>query len=463
MRMMSRAMGWKRAALALLLGSTVVSGAPRREEELSEAAGWLQRYLRVDTTNPPGDEHRAAALLGEILRREAIPTRLLVTPQGRTNLYARLSSPHSGGRALVLLHHMDVVSAGPGWKLPPFSGRVQEGVLWGRGAIDDKSLGIAQLAAFVAAERKGRPLARDLIYLAVADEENGGLAGTGWLLRQHPELFRGVEAVMGEGGRSHVVGERLLWWGIEVAQKRPLWVEVTTTGRGGHASSLNLHSASHKLVGGLSRVLSMPQHWRVSAPARQYLHAIAPLHNDLWKRTFSNIDEVVEDGGPKSFLLPGMANLFLDTIQVTVLSAGRRINVIPATARAQLDIRLLPDTDAPALLEEIRRRLGNGFEVKVLLSPGAAAASPPSGRFYEALRAELGHEAPVVPTFIPGFTDSRFFRERGIAAYGVSPFSIAPEAAAGIHGPNERIPLSELDRGVERTVRIVAAYAGLKK
>lgn len=456
-----RVMSWRRLALALLVGSAVVSGAPRREPPLSQAAGWLQRYLRIDTTNPPGREHEAAALLGEILRREGIPIRLLVTPQGRTNLYARLSSPDSGGRALVLLHHMDVVAPGPGWKVPPFSGRVHDGALWGRGAIDDKSLGIAQLAAFIAAKRQGRTLTRDLIYLAVADEENGGHEGTAWLLRQHPELFRGVEAVMGEGGSSHRAGDRLLWWGIEVAQKRAMWVEISTTGRGGHASTLNLHSASHRLILGLSRVLSIPPRWRVSAPVRQYLRALAPFHNRQWQRTFLNIDQLIAETGPKASLLPGMPTLFLDSIQVTVLSAGSRINVIPGTASAQLDVRMLPDTDADALLAEVRSRLGQGFEVKVLLPPGPPTSSPASGRFFSAVANELGKDAPVVPTFIAGLTDSRYFRERGIAAYGVSPFSIGPEMATGIHGANERISLSELDRGVERTVRIVAAYAGL--
>jgi acetylornithine deacetylase/succinyl-diaminopimelate desuccinylase-like protein len=354
---------------------------------------------------------------------------------------------------------MDVGSAGPGWTARPFSGEVRDGRLWGRGAVDDKSLGIAQLAAFVDLKRRRVPIERDVIYLAVADEESGGLRGTSRLLQNRPELFAGVEAVLGEGGRAQAVGERLLWWGIEVAQKRPLWLEVSTSGRGGHASGLNPQSANHQLIQGLARLLQRPILWRVTPPARDYLRAIAPLHNDHWKRVLGDIDKVVRPEGPSEFLLPGMANLFVDTVQVTVLRGGERINVTPDRASARIDVRLLPDTDAEAVLKEIETALGDGFRVQVLVTSPPAAPSPASGRAYAALQAGLSPDAPVVPTFIPGFTDSRFFRERRIPAYGVTTFALAGDDLRGIHGPDERIPLDELDRGVERMRRIVAGYA----
>jgi acetylornithine deacetylase/succinyl-diaminopimelate desuccinylase-like protein len=426
---------------------------------LSEAAGWLQQYLRIDTTNPPGREDRAAAFLAAILQREGIPSRIVKGPGGRANLYARLSSPRGGGRAVVLMHHMDVVPAGPGWTVPPFSGQVRDGVLWGRGAVDDKSLGIAQLAAFVDLKRRKTPMERDVIYLAVADEENGGLNGTAWLLAHHPELFRGVEAVMGEGGRSQVgAGGKLLWWGIEVAQKRPFWLEVSTAGRGGHGAGLNPESATHLLVQGLARLTTAPARWRVDPPARTYCHAIAPLQNQYWRRIFSTIDSVIAPDGPKEFLMPGMANLFLDTVQVTVLRGGQRINVVPERASAQIDVRLLPQTDSAAFLADVKKRLGPDFKVKVLVSSPPSAPSPASGRLYKAMETVLKADGPVVPTFIAGFTDSRFFREKGIPAYGISPFKLAPEDSRGIHGPDERISLAELDRGVARMRRILSLY-----
>lgn len=449
-------------ALLLLPAAFMLPGAlpGARSPELSEPARWLQGYLRIDTTNPPGREHLAAAYLAGILKREGIPSHLARTPDGRANLWARLSSPRSNGRAVVLLHHMDVVAPGPGWTVRPFAGEVRDGRLWGRGALDDKSLGIAQLAAFVELKRRRVPIERDVIFLAVADEESGGLRGTSWLLENRPEMFAGVEAVLGEGGRAQAVGERLLWWGIEVAQKRPLWLEVSTAGRGGHASGLNPQSANHQLIQGLARLLQRPVRWRVTAPARGYLRAIAPLHNERWERVLGDIDRVIRPEGPSEFLLPGMANLFVDTVQVTVLRGGERINVTPDRASARIDVRLLPDTDAEAFLKEIEDALGDGFQVKVLVTSPPAPPSPAAGRLYGALQEVLSADAPVAPTFIPGFTDSRFFRERRIPAYGVTTFALTGDDLRGIHGPDERIPLDELDRGVERMRRVVARYAG---
>ena len=439
---------------------------PRR---LSEPARWLQQYLRIDTTNPPGREHLAASFLADLLHREGIATRLLVSPQGRTSLWARLPASASkpaqkgDGRAIVLLHHIDVVPAGPGWTVQPFAGTVRDGRLWGRGAVDDKSLGIAQLAAFVDLKRRKVPLTRDVIYLAVADEENGGGQGAGWIMERHPELFRGVEGVVGEGGRSQVSGDgRILWWGIEVAQKRPLWLRVTTSGRAGHASGLNPESANHQLVLALARLLQKPERWRVTPAARAYVRAIAPFHGQPLRRILSDIDRVVTPSGPKEFLLPGMANLFLDSIQVTVLDGGEKINVIPREARALLDVRLLPDTDSEAFLKEIEAALGDDCTVEVLVTSPPTPPSPASGPVWGALAQALGASGPVVPTFVPGFTDSRYFRERGIPAYGITPFALSGEDMRGIHSADERIPIDELDRGVERMRRAVELYTSSK-
>ena len=443
------------ALLALATSPPLALAAP---PGLSEAARWLQGYLRIDTSNPPGNEGKAADFLAAILRQAGIPSRRIVTPAGRTNLWARLVSPASGGRAVLLLHHMDVVAPGPGWTVPPFAGLVKDGRLWGRGALDDKSLGIAQLAAFVDLKRQGRPLARDVIFLAVADEESGGGQGTGWLLDHHPELFTGVEGVIGEGGRNQVSGGKLLWWGIEVAQKRPLWLEVEAVGRGGHASGLNPGSAIHQLVAGLGRMVALPFRYRVSTAARAYVQALAPLHNDHWRRVFSHIDQVVGEKGLSEFLLPGMENLFLDTVQVTVIQGGERINVIPERAHAEVDIRLLPDTDGDALLATLKEALGKDLAVKVLLTSRKAPPSPTTGRVYQAMAAALGKQAPVVPAMISGFTDSRYFRERGIAAYGLSPFALDGNDQHGIHSTDERIPLVELDRGIARTRQLLFFY-----
>ncbi len=213
---------------------------------------------------------------------------------------------------------------------------------------------------------------------------------------------------------------------------------------------------------GLARLLAKPVRWRVTPPARDYLHAIAPLHTDPLRKTLSRIDQVITPTGPKEFLLPGMANLFVNSVQVTVLDGGEKINVIPDRAQALLDVRLLPDTDSTIFLAEIRKALGDACQVEVLVTSPPAAPSPAAGPVWDALSRALATSAPVVPTFVPGFTDSRYFRERRIAAYGITPFALAGEDLRGIHGPDERIPLAELDRGVERVRQVVELYAGRK-
>ncbi|HLX07258.1 MAG TPA: M20/M25/M40 family metallo-hydrolase [Thermoanaerobaculia bacterium] len=434
------------------------AASPRGTGGLSEAAGWLRGYVQIDTTNPPGNERQAAAYLAAILAREGIPSRLWLSPTGRASLSARLTAPRGGGRALLLLHHMDVVPPGPGWTAPPFAGLIREGRLWGRGTLDDKGLGICGLAALVDLARRRVALDRDVLFLAVADEENGGGQGAAWLLASHPELFAGVEGVIGEGGRNQFT-DRLLWWGVEVAQKRPLWLRVSAHGRGGHGSALNVESANHQLIAGLARLLALPSRWRVTPPVRDYLRAIAPLHNQHWQHMLTHIDEVIGEQGPRQPIFPGMASLFLDTVQVTAVAGGDRINVVPADAEAKIDIRLLPDTDGAAYLAAVRAALGPRLQVEVLLSAPPAPASPAAGRLYDAIRRVLGREAPVAPMLDAGTTDSRFFRERNVPAYGLAPFALGPDDGGGIHGADEHLPLAELDRGVERMRRIVAAYA----
>jgi acetylornithine deacetylase/succinyl-diaminopimelate desuccinylase-like protein len=429
-------------------------------DPLPEPVRWLQEYLQIDTTNPPGNEREAAELLAGILRREGIAARLLESPEGRTSLYARLEAPASQGRALVLMHHLDVVPAGDDWRVPPFSGRPFEGKIWGRGALDVKGLGIAQLAALIDLKREGVALASDLIYLAVADEETGGDQGARWLLEAHPELFAGVEAVFGEGGSNRVVADRLIWWGIEVTQKRPLWLRVTARGRAGHASGLHPDSATHQLIVGLARLIERPLRYRVTAGLRPFLRALARLEGDPPSHLYYRLDEVIREDGPTEPLPPGLPIYFVDTVQVTRIDGSEAVNVVAPEASAFVDVRMLPDTDGDALLAELRELLGDRLEVEVVLTAPEAPASPTDRRVYRALEETLAVRGPVVPTFISGTTDSRFFRERGIAAYGFSPFTVNSDDLGGIHAPDEYLPVDAFLRGIEMTRRVLVACAG---
>ena len=438
----------------------------------STAVERLQRYLQIDTSNPPGGEASSALYLARLLNQAGVGTLRLVSPAGRTSLYARLEAKNVSADdrgAVLLLHHMDVVPAGSGWDKDPFSGEIDNGKIWGRGAIDAKSLGIAHLEAFLALAERSEDLTRDVIYLGAADEERGGGEGVGWLVDAHPELFDDVDVVLNEAGMNRVIDERTLWWGIEVAQKRPLWLEVTARGTGGHGSGFNPGNPAQVLVAGLARVLELEHTMRVTEASLVYFKALARLHGQRFEAVFSlpdvesvqaALDEAVADGNLYRVLLPGMHTVFLDTVQLTALdTGGNAVNVVPPLATAKLDARLLPDTDAEALLERIKAALGPGLEVDVLLDAPVTPLPNLEHPDYLALVDRLSPSAPVVPVVIPGTTDSRYFRERGIAAYGFSPFLLTGPESRGIHGANESIPVDAFLDGVERMGDILRALA----
>ncbi len=444
---------------ALAIGLLAATPSPANSSPADTSAGLLRAYLRIDTSNPPGGEAAAAAFLAELLHRERIPTKLLVSPGGRTSLYARLDGGPEASGSLVLLHHMDVVPPGEGWSVPPFAGERLDGFIWGAGAVDDKSLGIAHVTALIELKRSGAELAHHVVLLAVADEETGGSEGTEWILERHADLFSDARAVLTEGGGNRVFDGRTQWWGIEVAQKRPLWLEIVTEGRAGHGSRLDLHTAPNKLVRALSALLEMPRKYRVTGEARMFfdaLDALEPAGTPSW---IGKVESAIDSGRVERILPPGQHNLFLDTAQITLLESGRQVNAIPGRARALVDVRALPDTDTAELLSRIRATLGNQARVRVILDEPASDPSPTTDPTYRCLEATLGRDAAVVPTFIAGVTDARHFRRRGIPAYGLSPFPIGAEDAQGVHGTDERLAETVFERGVTTMVDLIEACA----
>lgn len=453
----SRLAGFFWVVLVLALRASAQAGTS--QTGAIEPVVWLQEYLQIDTSNPPGNERAGAEFLGAILEREGLPPRLLTSPDGRTSLYARWVSPTSQGRAIALVHHIDVVPAGEGWVAEPFSGRPYRGSLWGRGAIDTKSLGIAYLAALAYGLRQGIDLQVDVIYLAVADEELGGGQGAGWLVEEHAALFTGLEGVLNEGGSNRVFEDRVLWWGVEVTQKRPLWLRVTAAGRGGHGSGFNPGSATHKLVRALARLIDRPLRFRVSDATRNFLGALGKIEGGGSRAFAESLDEIIREDGPTRPLPPGMPVYFLDTVQVTEFDNGDRgPNVVAAEASALIDIRILPDTNAEAFLAGVRETLGPEIEVEVLLTAPPAPASPMDSRLFQVVEQVLSVRAPVVPLFISGTTDSRYFRQRGIPAYGLQPFVLNPLDTRGIHAANEHIPVAPFQRAIEVIRRILMTY-----
>ena len=464
------ARGTRRWLLSLAAAAVLLPAAPAFGN--SGPVAWLQTYISFDTSNPPGGERVAVEYLASLIERHdpagEIEVRVLTSPGGRANLYARLpaNEPSRGGKALLLLHHVDVVPAGEGWRRPPFGGTLHDGKIWGRGALDAKSLGIAHLGAMLHLLASERPRRRDLVFLASADEEAGGAEGVAWLLEEHGELFDDVEAVLNEAGVNRVAGDRLLWWGIETAQKQVLWLRVTAAGRGGHGSGFNPASPTHRLVRALNRVLELEHPWRITKASHQAYRGLAAFHSgefaDVFDRPMeavqAELDRRLRVGGLDRVLLPGMSASFRDTVQITRIDNGAGpVNVAPAEAVALIDARLLPDTDVEVFRRRVDTVLGSGIHVEELLRSGASPASSVESDVYRTLERVLGVRAPVAPAMIAGATDSRFFRRRGVDAYGFSPFALSSADAGGIHGVDERIPVDDFLRGCEMMKRVVGA------
>ena len=358
---------------------------------------------------------------------------------------------------------MDVVPADPRfWSVDPFAATVKDGDIWGRGTLDTKSLGIVELEAFLALHRAKVPLDRDVVFMATADEEAGAAYGAGWVVEHHPEAFAGVGFVLNEGGGGSVDAGRQQF-GIEVTQKVPYWFKLTSTGTPRHGSEPPVASAVNRLIRALYRLQTYQFAPRIIPAVDTYFKGLAATAPPQWKDAFLDMAKTVKD--PDALLrlqteYPGEAALTRNTCSITMLSGSPKVNVIPPEASAELDCRLLPDQDVPAFKRELEDALNDpGITIEQLLG-FTPAVSPTDNALYRAIAAVTkAHypDAAIVPSVSTGFTDSHFFRDRGIALYGYAPFLIPQADESGVHGNNERISIENVRTGTQMMYEIVKA------
>lgn len=449
-------------ALLLLWGGIpeiCASEDPDFDNLSTEGIDHLSRYVAIDTSNPPGQEFAAVLYLQTVLEREGIPSTLLESSPGRANLYSRIKG--SGTRKpLILLHHVDVVPAGDqGWIEPPFGGVVKDGYLWGRGAVDMKGLGVIHLMTFIDLYRNKVPLNRDVIFLATADEEGGSGLGMTWLMENHFELVSDAGMVLTEGGMNLASEAGLKYVGIEVHQKKPLWLRLTVRGSSGHGATPYGESPAERLVKALGQILSYQSPVSVDSSVARFFRRVAPFQ-PREVRPFFEFPEQLENRPDLVGLLPPYYRALLqDTITLTVLEAGESTNTIPSLAVAELDCRLLPGQSPQYFIDLMTGLVADpAVQVEPLLSFGSAKASG-STILFQAVQQEARRMYPEVEvglSVLPGFSDAHLFRERGIPAFGLSPFSLAESQGLGVHGPNERIPLEVFRSGMELFHSIVS-------
>lgn len=430
-----------------------------------EAVEWLQEYIRINTINPPGNETAGAEFFARIFEAEGIEYELVESAPGRGNIWARLEGGDEPG--LLLLHHIDVVPADERyWTTDPLSGDLRDGYVLGRGALDTKTSGILHLAAFLALHRTETPLDRDVVFMATADEEAGGFFGAGWLVENRPEIFQNIGFLLNEGGGGSDVGGTVNF-GLEVTQKVPYWLRLTATGEPGHGSRPLVTYASVELIEALERLHRHDFEPRIIPAVHDHFSGMADRHPEPWRSRFRDFSAVVDDRAVLRELQlynPGLHALTRNTCSITRFEGSDKINVVSPEVWAEIDCRLLPDQDPEAWLDEVRGVLGPGIEVDVLMgfSPAVSSTDTELYRTVRDVTLEAFPDAGFVPQVVGGFTDSHFFRDLGITAYGYTATATPAEDASGVHGNDERVTEENVRRGVELTLRILERFAALR-
>ena len=463
-----KGMSWGSSLLAAVILVLLTSGGSTADQHTlpwkafeDEAVSLLSRYIQIDTTNPPGNEIKAAQFFKEIFDREGIEARIFESAPGRGNIFARLKGTGMK-KAVLLLNHMDVVPAEAHlWKEPPFSGVVKDGYLWGRGSLDMKGPAIAQLISVLALRRSNIPLKGDVIFLGTADEEAGGALGAGFMVEKHPELFKDVGLVLNEGGGVRLGNDgKVREYSVSVSEKTPLWLKLTATGVPGHGSTPGANLAVNKLVMALNRILEYRSPIKVVPEVQKYYSDIAHLETPERQQHYRDLKTALQDPAfAAEFTKDPRANgNVCNTIAITGIKGSDKVNVIPAFATAEIDIRLLPGEDPKAFIENLRKFIGDeSIKIEILLSfpPATSPPHPEAIKVIAELAKTVDGGVPVVSPLVRGFTDCHFFRERGIPCFGFIPLRNSSGGEGLVHGIDERVSIESLKAGTRALYDIV--------
>ncbi len=464
-----------RVADAAALPSTRALAAVPWPIAADEAFDDLRAYLRTDTVNPPGNERRGAEVLAALLAKDGIDAAILELPDDptRANLIARLpATVQSGEGALCLVSHIDVVTAEPA-RWPPGRGPLEgavttddatgDAVLWGRGALDMKVLGLLETEVLRWLKRLKLPLRRDVVLLAVADEEVASKGMVDAIARHWDKL--GCSHAINEGGLGleGALVDGQVAFGISVAEKGVLWLRVKAVGEPGHGST-PVPRAPQRLLEALDRIRAWQRPWRVHPALYQLLaevgHEAGGATGFVLERPrlvdWLAIDRFLDE--------PAASALVTDTVNITGFAGAKAPNVVPSEVSAQLDLRLLPGTAPATLAAEVRALVAGieGVSVEVI-DQRPAAESPWDDPVFNALahhveataRADGVARIAVGPVLSPGFTDSILLREKGVRAYGVVPVIVSRAEAATMHGDGERVSKRNVARGLKALLSAV--------
>ena len=428
---------------------------PKQADRIFERpAELLQNLIRYDTTNPPGNERECIQYINGLLKAAGIKSNIVGKTPGRPNLIARLKGT---GKAppLLLYGHVDVVTTqGQKWTHPPFEGKIVDGFVWGRGALDMKG-GVAMLlAAFLRAKAENIALPGDVLFAAVADEEAGDDFGVRYLVDEHPDLFKGIRYAFGEFGGFNISISGRRFYPIMVAEKQTCWMTATFTGKGGHGAFPIHAGAMAKLARALTRLDAHPLPVHVTPAVSMMIEALAKNLRGLSGLVISQLcnppltNLILQMLGEKVGLF---SPLLRNTVSPTMLKASDKANVIPSEVTLGLDGRLVPGGKPEEMIRELHALLGKDVRFDIFKAePGPAA---PDMGLFDTLGGILKNLDPAgipLPYVLAGVTDARFLSKLGIQTYGFTPLQLPDgfDFSGTVHAADERVPVAALDFGV---------------
>jgi acetylornithine deacetylase/succinyl-diaminopimelate desuccinylase-like protein len=460
-------------AIALLACGTISAQKafdvdwPRVETETMEH---FQAVLRLDTSDPPGNERPAAEYLKQVLEREGIPTKVFALEPNRPNIVARLKGTGKK-RPLLLMGHTDVVNVDPAkWTFPPFSATRNGGYVYGRGTVDDKDNVTASLMTLLLLKRSGVALDRDVIFLAESGEEGTTRVGIQFMANQHfPEIDS--EYCLAEGGSVLRSGGRVRYASVETAEKIPHGILLTATGTAGHGSVPLQTNSILKLAQAVTTISTWKPPIQLNDTTRTYftrLAAISPPEDAARYRAVIGNDPKAAQDAVDYFAKadPRLASSVRSSISPNIIQGGYRINVIPSEAKATLDVRLIAPQDPEAFLNEVRKVI-NDPAIRVEWIPRDVRPATPSARLdsevFKVLESGFArhYDTAVLPTMSTGATDMAYLRAKGIQCYGVGPALDVEDGPKGFgaHSDQERILEAELHKFVRFYYEVVRDLA----
>ena len=429
------------------------------DDVTAEITSVLRDYLRINTSNPPGNEQAAAEFLATLLEAEGYECEFVEAGPGRVSMRSRLNGT-GDERPLMLLNHTDVVPVQEEfWDVDPFAAVEQDGMLWGRGALDMKGMGTLELLVMLLFKRLNLTPNRDIVFLAVADEEAGSAYGMEWLDQNEQGWITEPEFALNEGGMGalNLLGSNRPVFSCSPSEKSPLWLKLRAEGQPGHGSTPHSDNAVERLI----RALFAIQNWDRAVTVQPHTaEAIQRMRDaNAWAGSAPSLNKLCQT-------YPAFAAVTRDTISNTGATSGIKHNVIPADAEATLDCRLLPGESYDDFIKSMRDVIDDEkVNVEVVfgsMGPSSSFETEMVSVIEDVVREQV-EGALVIPSTCVGFTDSRVLRRHGVHSYGFVPTLMDASLAAGVHGHNERTPIEGLNTGIQILFEVVRRFTNAQR